>query len=44
MVDANKRRKIIFKAAHTALAAVHERINFRLAEMATWETLVVTSR
>ena len=43
VVDANKRRKSISKAARAKIAADQVRIDFRLAEIATWETLGVAS-
>ena len=42
-VEANKRRKSVSKAAHAKLAADQVRIDFRLAEIATWEALGVAS-
>ena len=43
VVEANKHRKSISKAAHAKLTADQVRINFRLAEITTWETLGVAS-
>ena len=43
LVEANKRRKSISKTARAKLAADQVRIDFRLEEIATWETLGVAS-
>ena len=43
VVEANRRRKSISRAARAKLATDQDRLDFELAEIATWETFGVAS-